>query len=636
MGNIVLLDDLTINKMAAGEVIERPANVVKELVENSIDAGAKNIVVEVKNGGKTFIRITDNGKGIAIDDMTIALERHATSKIRQIEDLEKTYTMGFRGEALASIVSISKLTIISKTQDMPMGMKLVAEGGNIISQDEVGAQNGTMMTVENLFFNVPVRYKFLKNDATEFRYIKELVQKIALANLDVAIKLINDGKNVFQSTGNGNIEDIVYTLFGKEIKDNLIEVNYTDGEVKITGVIGNTLMAKDSRKNQILFLNKRNIKNQMLTNSADQAFKGGTGIGKYGFFILNMEMPATYYDVNVHPTKMEVRFKDEQSLYKIMYHAIKGSLLNKEFLGNNEIENNKENYVEDELKFLTNHYNMQPENLQDNKKNEINNLSQNTNKSLDNTYNSENNNLNNKNTDIENSLNNKYVNINNLAIPNIEQSNSKFINISNNGNLDLINRDRIRDVNYKYCGIVFRTFIMIEIDNELYLVDQHAAHERVLYEQIKENYKNNIRNNSQLMLMPEIVNLTHREMGFVQENIKLFQNYGFDIEIFGENSIKINGIPDIEYKMKIDTKDVFMDVLDEMLTKERTTIKDIEERFIATVACKAAVKANMDLEESEVHKLLDRLLKLKNPYTCPHGRPTTIKLGQLKNGELNF
>ena len=636
MGNIVLLDDLTINKMAAGEVIERPANVVKELVENSIDADAKNIVVEVKNGGKTFIRITDNGKGIAIDDMTIALERHATSKIRQIEDLEKTYTMGFRGEALASIVSISKLTIISKTQDMPMGMKLVAEGGNIISQDEVGAQNGTMMTVENLFFNVPVRYKFLKNDATEFRYIKELVQKIALANLDVAIKLINDGKNVFQSTGNGNIEDIVYTLFGKEIKDNLIEVNYTDGEVKITGVIGNTLMAKDSRKNQILFLNKRNIKNQMLTNSADQAFKGGTGIGKYGFFILNMEMPATYYDVNVHPTKMEVRFKDEQSLYKIMYHAIKGSLLNKEFLGNNEIENNKENYVEDELKFLTNHYNMQPENLQDNKKNEINNLSQNTNKSLDNTYNSENNNLNNKNTDIENSLNNKYVNINNLAIPNIEQSNSKFINISNNGNLDLINRDRIRDVNYKYCGIVFRTFIMIEIDNELYLVDQHAAHERVLYEQIKENYKNNIRNNSQLMLMPEIVNLTHREMEFVQENIKLFQNYGFDIEIFGENSIKINGIPDIEYKMKIDTKDVFMDVLDEMLTKERTTIKDIEERFIATVACKAAVKANMDLEESEVHKLLDRLLKLKNPYTCPHGRPTTIKLGQLKNGELNF
>ena len=244
MGNIVLLDDLTINKIAAGEVIERPANVVKELVENSIDAGAKNIVVEIKNGGKTFIRISDNGKGISIDDMPIALERHATSKIRQIEDLEKTYTMGFRGEALASIVSISRLTIVSKTLDMPSGIKLVAEAGDILGTEEVGSQVGTTMTVENLFFNVPVRYKFLKNDATEFRYIKELVQKIALANLDVSIKLINDGKNVFQSSGNGNIKDIVYTLYGKEVKDNLVEVDHKEGDVRITGVVGNTLMAK--------------------------------------------------------------------------------------------------------------------------------------------------------------------------------------------------------------------------------------------------------------------------------------------------------------------------------------------------------------------------------------------------------
>ena len=607
MGNIVLLDDLTINKIAAGEVIERPANVVKELVENSIDAGANNIVIEIKNGGKTFIRISDNGKGIELDDMPIALERHATSKIRQIEDLEKTYTMGFRGEALASIVSISRLTIVSKTQNMPTGIKLVAEAGNILSTEEVGAKVGTTMTVENLFFNVPVRYKFLKNDATEFRYIKELVQKIALSNLDVAIKLINDGKNVFQSTGNGKIEDIIYTLYGKEVKDNLIAVDHKEGEVRITGVVGNTLMAKDSRKNQILFLNKRNIKNQMLTNSADQAFKGGTGIGKYGFFILNIEMPATYYDVNVHPTKMEVRFKDEQALYKIMYHAIKGTLLNKEFLGNNENEENKENYIENEFEFLTNHYN-----TDDNKTNNESNIIR---------------------EDDENT-NSKYINTSKLGIPVTETSNSKFINMGNNGNLDLINRNKIRNVNYKYCGIVFRTFIMIEIEDELYLVDQHAAHERVLYEQIKDNYKSNIQNNSQLMLVPEVVNLTHKEMEFIQNNIELFQNYGFDIEVFGENSIKINGIPDIEYKIKIDTKSIFMDILDEMLTKERTTIKDIEERFIATVACKAAVKANMDLAEDEVHKLLDRLLKLKNPYTCPHGRPTTIKLGRMNNGEF--
>ena len=593
MGNIVLLDDLTINKIAAGEVIERPANVVKELVENSIDAGAKNIVVEIKNGGKTFIRISDNGKGISIDDMPIALERHATSKIRQIEDLEKTYTMGFRGEALASIVSISRLTIVSKTLDMPSGIKLVAEAGDILGTEEVGSQVGTTMTVENLFFNVPVRYKFLKNDATEFRYIKELVQKIALANLDVSIKLINDGKNVFQSSGNGNIKDIVYTLYGKEVKDNLVEVDHKEGDVRITGVVGNTLMAKDSRKNQIFFLNKRNIKNQVLTSSADQAFKGGTGIGKYGFFILNIEMPATQYDVNVHPTKMEVRFKDEQVLYKIVYHAIKEALLNKEFLGNTDLENNKDTYIQNEFEFLTNHYNTTEENNSS-----------------------------------------KYISSSKIVMPTLEETNSKYMNMGNDGKLDLINRDEIRNVDYKYCGIIFRTFIMIEINDELYLVDQHAAHERVLYEQIKENYKNNIQNNSQLMLFPEIINLTHKEMEFVQNNIELFKNYGFDIELFGENSIKINGIPDIEYKIKIDTKDVFMDILDEMLTKERTTIKDVEERFIATVACKAAVKANMDLAEDEVHKLLDRLLKLKNPYTCPHGRPTTIKIGHKLDEKL--
>ena len=232
----------------------------------------------------------------------------------------------------------------------------MAEGGDIISQEEIGSKVGTTMTVENLFFNVPVRYKFLKNDATEFRYIKELVQKIALSNLDVSIKLINDGKNVFQSTGNGNIEDIVYTLFGKEVKDNLVKVDHQEGEIRITGVVGNTLMAKDSRKNQIFFLNKRNIKNQILTSSADQAFKGGTGIGKYGFFILNIEMPASYYDVNVHPTKMEVRFKDEQALFRIVYHAIKETLLNKDFLGNTENENNKQSYIEKEFDFLTNHY----------------------------------------------------------------------------------------------------------------------------------------------------------------------------------------------------------------------------------------------------------------------------------------
>lgn len=552
MGNIVLLDDLTINKIAAGEVIERPANVVKELVENSIDAGATKIVVEVKNGGKTLVKIVDNGKGISANDIPLSLERHATSKIRRIEDLEHTYSMGFRGEALASIASISELTMLTRTAE-ENGTKIIAEAGEIIEVDEIGLPVGTTIMVEKLFFNTPVRYKFLKNDATEFRYIKEWVQKTALVNSNIAFKLINDGKTVFQTNGNGNIRDIIYLLYGKEIEKNLLEVNYENKEIKVTGVIGNTTIARDNRKSQILYLNKRNIKNQILTNSADQAFKGATGIGKYGFFILNLEMPANYYDVNVHPTKMEVRFNDEDKLYKVFYHAIKSAMLNSEFLDNNEKEQKKENYIENELQFLTNRF-------------------------------------------------------------------------KNETPAELINRENKREIEYKYIGILFRTFIVIEIGNDMFLIDQHAGHERILYEQIKENYKNHIQNNSQLMLIPEVFNLSHKEIEFVKENIELFRNTGFDIELFGEDSVKISGIPDIEYK--VNKNRMFLDVLDEMITTERTAIKDVEERFIATVACKAAVKANMDLTRQEVDNLIQRLLKLKNPFTCPHGRPTTIKFSK--------
>ncbi len=574
MGNIVLLDDLTINKIAAGEVIERPANVVKELVENSIDAGADNIVIEVKNGGKTFIKITDNGKGIRQDDMAISIERHATSKIRKVEDLEKTYTMGFRGEALASISAISTLTMQSKTKDEFTGTKIVAKAGNIIEAEECGMQVGTTIFVENLFFNTPVRYKFLKQDATEFRYIKNWVQKVALANPNISFRLLNDGKNIFFSNGNGNILDIIYLMYGKEIKENLLEVNYESDNIKVTGVIGNTLISRDNRKEQIIFLNKRNIKNNVLINSADQAFKGAVGIGKYGFYILNLDMPANFYDVNVHPTKMEVRFKDEDKIYKVVYHAIKSTMLKFEFLGNNENEEHNEEYIENEYEFLTNEYS-------------------------------------------EKSSNSKSENQ--------EQKEAEHNIIANiNSKNELRKREEARTVKYKYIGILFRTFIIIEVENEIFLIDQHAAHERVLYEKIKENYKKKVSQNSQMMLMPEVINLTHREMEFVKNNIEIFKNTGFDIEIFGENSVKINGIPDLEYKAK--TQNIFMDILDEMLTNERTSIKDVEERFIATVACKAAVKANMDLSVQEVENLIQSLLSLNNPYTCPHGRPTTIKI----------
>lgn len=355
MGNIVLLDDLTINKIAAGEVIENPSAAIKEMVENSIDAGATSIIVEVKNGGKSLIKIIDNGKGIAKEDIPLSIERHATSKLKQIEDLEKIDSFGFRGEALASIASISKMTIISKTNDDLTATKMVVEAGEILEISEDTGKNGTTIIIENLFFNVPVRYKFLKNDATEFRYIKSMLEKIAISNPSVAIKLINNGKEVLKTSGNGKLEDVIYVLFGKRISQNLVKVNYFEGEIEVTGFIGNTTIAVDSRKDELFFLNKRYIQNKTLYSSADEAFKGDAGIGKFSFAIINLKMPPSFYDVNIHPTKKEVKFKDEALVYRVLYTAIKNAVLSKEFLGNKAIEENKE-YVNSEFKYVTNHF----------------------------------------------------------------------------------------------------------------------------------------------------------------------------------------------------------------------------------------------------------------------------------------
>ena len=400
----------------------------------------------------------------------------------------------------------------------------------------------------------------MKQDFTEFRYIKEWIEKVAISNLNISFKLINEGKTIFSSTGNGKIFDIIYSIYGKQVKENINEIKFEDEGIRVSGVVGNTLLAEKTRKNQIIFLNNRNIKDKIIENAADQAFNASIGIGKKGFFIINIKMPANEYDVNVHPTKNEVRFKDESKLFKAVYSAIKSALLNKTFLEDNsqekiEIQNN---YINNEFNFLTNHFN--------------------------NTY-------------------------------------PKKIK----SDIELINRQNDRKIEYKFVGILFKTYIIIELDNQMYLIDQHAAHERILYEQIRANYKDNLNNNSQMTLIPELINLTHKEYEFVKGNLRLFQNIGFELEDFGDNSIKINGFPDIEYRKKINNREMFLDILDEMTDNNRSNFKTVEERFISTVACKAAVKAGMDLTAEEVDSLIKRLLKLQNPYTCPHGRPTTVK-----------
>ena len=727
MGNIVLLDDLTINKIAAGEVIERPASVIKEMVENSIDAGANNITVEIKNGGISYIKVTDNGKGIVPDDLEIAFERHATSKIRKAEDLDIVTSMGFRGEALASIAAIANVEMVSKTQSQDIGYKIVVEAGNVLNKEEVGCQTGTSITVKNLFFNTPVRYKFLKKDYTESGYIEDAITRIALVHPEIAIKLINTGKTIIQTNGNGDIKSVIYSIYGKDVANGIVPVEYTYEDIKVTGVIGKPEIARSNRANQIFFVNKRYVKDKTLSAATEQAFKGLIPIGKFGFVILNLDMEPSKVDVNVHPAKLEVRFQEENKVFQSIYHAIKDVLLKSELVANTErteiLENSEEltglfdfrkNETEKIKKYNDEEYNIKT-NIKPNTLNvgqggpintedilqQLRKLKQNLEDSIEDTENKEKeekteekqilqeitpkepNIAETKETEtkediketeetsqevsketevqasevqkeeLQSKINivqeeiNKLENMEYDKQP-AEEFNSMYEklfgtkpieeiaeeNKEENTAIDIL-KDNIsvfeestqyERPTYKFTGIVFNTYIIIEIDNEMYIIDQHAAHERIMYEKVKENYYSESTKDSQMLLLPDIITLTHKEMEIAKDNMDLFKNAGFELEEFGENTIKLTGVPTV--CIDIDTKSLFLETLDEINTVARTAKQEKEEKFIATVACKAAVKANMVLEKAEVESLMDKLLKLPNPFTCPHGRPTAIKMSK--------
>lgn len=740
MGNIVLLDDLTINKIAAGEVIERPASVVKELVENSIDAGATNINVEIKNGGISYIRITDNGKGLVEDDMEIAFERHATSKIRAAEDLETVKSMGFRGEALASIAAIAKVEMKSKTADNETGYEVIVEGGNIISKQEIGCPQGTTITVQNLFFNTPVRYKFLKKDFTEAGYIEDVITRIALVNPHIAIKLISSGKTIIQTSGNGDLKGVIYNIYGKEIAENILDVDYQYEDIRVKGVIGKPSISRSNRSNQLFFVNKRYIKDKTLTSSAEQAFKGMITIGKFGFLVLNLDINSQKVDVNVHPAKLEVRFEEESKVFKAVYHAIKDTLLKGDLVSNpereyeeysiktEETEENKENLfqktltkqeetanesnlVEQLYKQRTNTIKKElpksnyeniikkMEEMQKNIKNYKNGQTiQEENEEYIAKQDEQNQSSNLEKTQVLRTISNleetQIVN----EVPTIEQTQvvenipdiektqvvdmqkiaekvkqleemeikpeEKFEEMytsvfgkmpSKEETVELEEKENVLEdakittgeaisifeneenkkyiPKYKFIGIVFSTYIIVELDNEMYIIDQHAAHERIMYERVKANYYNDTQKDSQLMLLPDVITLTHKEMDIAIENIEMFRKAGFTLEEFGENTIKLTGVPNI--CIELDTKELFLETLDEINTVARTAKQEIEERFIATVACKAAVKANMVLTKEEVDSLMEKLLTLPNPFTCPHGRPTAIRMSK-KDIEKKF
>ena len=720
MGNIVLLDDLTINKIAAGEVIERPASVVKEMVENSIDAGATIINVEIKNGGISYIRITDNGKGIQKDDMEIAFERHATSKIRQASDLDTIKSMGFRGEALASIAAIANVEMVSRTIDGQIGNKIVVEAGNTLEFEEIGCPIGTTITVRNLFFNTPVRYKFLKKDFTEAGYIEDVVTRIALVNPNIAIKLINSGKTIIQTSGNGKIQDVIYAIYGKDIASSVIDVDFIFEDIHITGVIGKPEIARSNRSNQLFFVNKRYIKDKVLTGATEKAYKGMIPIGKYGFLVLNLEMDPSKVDVNVHPAKLEVRFEEESKIFKAVYHAIQEKLLKTELVVSTEqeVEDSKEaveeikkenafsnlfrkisnTVIPDDLQNLNEQPNIIEE-MYNAKQKDISEETQVINvEEIKEQLRKENENIEavtsdipnkeemqenntsigeilsnlatikanleedkeNINTEVSfeednNEIKEKVEELDNLNIPesfeqmyektfgkaplnseeNDEEEQIQAFDIIKDNNITVFEEEEtyIAKPSYKFIGIAFSTYIIIEIKDEMYIIDQHAAHERIMYEKIKRNYYSDTDKDSQMLLLPDVITLTNKEMGIAKDNIEIFRKAGFELEEFGENTIKLNGVPAVCFDL--DTKELFLETLDEINTVARTAKQEIEERFIATVACKAAVKANMALNELEVESLMNQLLQLPNPFTCPHGRPTAIKMDK-KDIEKKF
>ena len=830
MGKIVLLDDATINKIAAGEVIERPASVVKEIMENSIDAGANKITVEIRNGGISYIRVTDNGKGIMQDDMEIAFERHATSKLRNADELGKITSMGFRGEALASIAAIAKVDLVSKTADATTGYEIVIEGGKILSKSETGCSNGTSITIENLFYNTPVRYKFLKKDFTESGYIEDAVTRIALVHPEISIRLINTGKTIIQTSGNGEIKDVIYGIYGKEVAENLINVDYKYDDIEVQGVIGKPQISRTNRSNQLFFVNKRFVKDKTLSSATEQAFKGYTPIGKHGFLVLNIAMDPQKVDVNVHPAKLEVRFQEESKIFKAIYHAIRDSIVNDEIANStkNAVENSDEislfnnttSHAESssvskninefaktsansfEKKFSNNYEDKSSNKISENSTNSFEKIPTNdfsTTKKVE-TVNPEeakteetfedvmkklrkmqniiitagvgkpledDDNKNEKNAEsadtkakaivdrimqengafksndemssIQNNASNETTCTNGIENVNVNTDRNADVdaNINQNSNKDLNeekNADEKVDTNfenkveslnessekfesmqqdeqvvadsnnsaevenneaesdttesgkteehdqrflkmyeknfgvaikkkeependelnvssefkpvlgeenvsmfegqskfatkpvYKFIGLAFEKNILLEMKDNLYIIDQTVAQERIMFEQIRENYYSNNAKNSQLMLLPDVINLSRKQMSIYQDNREMFKKAGFTIDEFGENTVKLSGVPEV--LIDLETKDVFIEVLEEINTVSRISTKEIEEKFISSVASKASEKVEIITDRERIIDLLDKLLVLPEPFKNVNGRNVAIKMSK--------
>lgn len=635
MNRINILDEHTSNKIAAGEVVERPSSVVKELVENSIDANSKNITIEIKDGGTSLIRVIDDGVGIHNLDIEKAFLPHATSKIKTVEDIYSINTLGFRGEALPSIASVSKLTFKSKPYGCDFGKEIILEGGEKISLSDIGMNNGSLIEVKDLFFNVPARRKFLKSNSREGSLISDIVLRIALSNPNVSFKLFNNGKKILHTYGDGNLNNVIRNIYGKSISENVLNFNFESETLKIYGYIGKEIIAKGSRNNESIFVNNRYIKNKTIVAAVENAFKSFSTVNKFPFFVIFIDLLPDSIDVNIHPTKAEIKFKDERFIYKKVFDIIHETLkedifnsfsienkpVNKEIIEEIKLDLDIENTINKESAISNNKFEHSINDIYKNITIQDVTVEEDLYNKLKET---------NRNNNSE-SLNNETVhennNINYFIKDNKSTSSSNSVINDDNLQGSKINSAKFPDL--RVIGQFSKTYILAEYLDTLYIIDQHAAHEKIIYEKyIKDIESNDII--VQQLLIPCIIDLSLDDYECYKENISIFTNAGFIIDEFGGNTIAIKEVP--YFLGKLDTKNFLLSIIDNLKNLGSGKTTEVKLNKIATIACKAAVKANDYLTQIEMEKLISDLRYIDNPFNCPHGRPIIIKFTEY---ELN-
>ena len=639
--SIQVLDQETINKIAAGEVIERPSSVVKELVENAIDAGATAVTIEIKDGGISFIRLTDNGSGISKDDIPMAFLRHSTSKIKSIEDLMNVSSLGFRGEALSSIAAVSQVELITKTADDFTGSRYVIEGGNEISLEEVGAPDGTTFIVRNLFYNTPVRRKFLKTAATEAGYVNALIEHLSLSHPDISFRFINNNQNKLHTSGNMNLKDIIYGVYGRDITSNLMEISGKTQDVEITGFIGKPVICRGNRGYENYYINGRYIKSSIITKAIEEAYKGYIMPHNYPFTAIHFKINPSIMDVNVHPTKMELRFSKNEFVYRFVLETVKECLANRELAARVKLP--------DPVK--QQQFTKSPENIKQTEKSYV---QENTDSKpyqaprieppRESFYNS-----------TESSVKQKTVNENQTTgfIKNITdytkmpptrlpepfeikrsdemiKEDKKIYEAEKKQEAEQLSifdtplMSEKAKADYRIIGQLFETYWLIEYEDKFYMMDQHAAHEKILYERFMNHLK--VKDmDTQMIMPPVIIELNMQQEDAYKRNKQAFSRLGFEIEEFGGNAYKVNGLP--AGLPNINLKQMLIDMIDG-LTDDNSTDLDIITERVATMSCKAAVKGNNKLSFEEAKELIEELMQAENPYNCPHGRPTLIVMSK--------